>query len=164
MPNVDMEKIYNEYFKVVYKYLICLTHSQEKAEDLVQETFCKAIIHIEEFREECKISVWLCQIAKNLWLNELKKNKKISETNIDLLEIAEQYDIEDDFSNKEDIKMLYEKISKLELPIRKIMYFKLIGNLTFKEIGEIMEKNEVWARVNFYRAKQKLKEVGESEK
>ena len=48
MPNVDMEKIYNEYFKVVYKYLICLTHSQEKAEDLVQETFCKAIIHIEE--------------------------------------------------------------------------------------------------------------------
>ena len=96
-------------------------------------------------------------------MNELNKNIKTSETDIDLLEIAEQYDIEEDFSNKEDVKILYDKIAKLELPIRKIVYLKLIGNLTFKEIGEIMGKNEVWARVNFYRAKQKLKEVGESE-
>lgn len=164
MPNVDMEKIYNEYFKVVYKYLICLTHNPEVAEDLVQETFCKAITHIKEFRGDCKISVWLCQIAKNLWLNDLKKNKKISVEDIDLLDLAGQENIEEDFSNKEEIKALYKKIEKLDDPIKKLVYLKLIGNLTFKEIGEIMGKNEIWARVNFYRAKQKMKEVGEDEK
>ncbi len=164
MPNFDMEKIYNEYFKVVYRYLICLTHNQEIAEDLVQETFCKAITNIDKFRGDCKISMWLCQIAKNLWLNELKKNEKILTTDIDLLEISERCNLEEDISNKEEIKILYEKVSKLDPQIRKIVYLKLMGNLTFKEIGEIMGKSEIWARVNFYRAKQKLKEVEENEK
>ena len=77
MQDADIEKLYNEYFKTVYKYLICLTHSKEIAEDLTQETFCKAISKISTFRGDCKISVWLCEIAKNLWFNELKKNKRI---------------------------------------------------------------------------------------
>ena len=72
--------------------------------------------------------------------------------------------MEDNISNQEERKILYEKVSKLEPQIRKIVYLKLLGNLTFKEIGEIMEKSEIWARVNFYRAKQKLREVGDSEK
>ena len=40
---------------------------------------------------------------------------------------------------------------------------KLFSNLTFKQIGAIKGKSEVWARVNFYRGKQKLKEVDENE-
>lgn len=164
MPNIDIEKIYNEYFKVVYKYLICLTHNQEIAEDLTQETFCKAIKYIEKFQGNCKISVWLCQIAKNLWLNELKKNKKLLITNLDDMELIGEENIEEDFSNKEDLKRLYKRIFLLDEPMKKIIYLKLVGNLTFKEIGELMEKNEVWARVNFYRAKQKIKEAEENEK
>jgi len=159
MTNIDMEKIYNEYFKVVYKYLICLTYNQEIAEDLTQETFCKAIKNIRNFQENCKISVWLCQIAKNLWLNELKKNKKILVTNIESIELIGEENIEEDFLNIEDLKGVYKRISLLDEPMKNIIYLKLIGNLTFKEIGEIMGRNEVWARVNFYRAKQKLKEV-----
>ena len=66
MSNIDMEKIYSQYFKTIYKYLLCLTHNQEIAEDLTQETFYKAIININSFKGNCKLSVWLCQIAKNL--------------------------------------------------------------------------------------------------
>jgi RNA polymerase sigma factor (sigma-70 family) len=164
MTNIDMEKIYNEYFKVVYKYLICLTYNQEIAEDLTQETFCKAIKNIRNFQENCKISVWLCQIAKNLWLNELKKNKKILVTNIESIELIGEENIEEDFLNREDLKGVYKRISLLDEPMKNIIYLKLIGNLTFKEIGEVMRRNEVWARVNFYRAKQKLKEVEENGK
>ena len=77
MQKIDIEQIYNEHFKTVYKYLIYLTHNKEVAEDLTQETFYKAITHIDNFKWKCKISVWLCEIAKNLWLNELKKRKKV---------------------------------------------------------------------------------------
>lgn len=157
--HIDMEKIYNDYFKTVYKYLICLTHDLEIANDLTQETFCKAIEHISKFRGECKISVWLCEIAKNLWFNEVKKSKKITIINIDLLNIDSQCDIEEDILNKENMKLLYNKIETLGKPLKDIFYLKLFGNLTFKEIGDIMEKSEVWARVNFYRGKKKLKEV-----
>ena len=95
MQDNDIEKLYNEYFKTVYKYLICLTHNKEIAEDLSQETFCKAIDKIDTFKGKCKISVWLCEIAKNLWLNELKKNKRIvlTEKQEELVDI--KYNIED---------------------------------------------------------------------
>ncbi|MCI9087015.1 MAG: sigma-70 family RNA polymerase sigma factor [Clostridia bacterium] len=159
---MDIEQIYNEYFKMVYKYLICLTHNKEIAEDLAQETFCKAIKNINHFRGECKISVWLCEIAKNLWFNELRKNKRISSLDIEEA-IDVLYNIEEEFLMKQDLEQVYHKIQKLDETVREIFYMKLFSNLTFKQIGEIKGKSEVWARVNFYRGKQKLKEVDENE-
>lgn len=159
---MDIEQIYNEYFKMVYRYLICLTHNKDVAEDLAQETFCKAIKSIQHFRGECKISVWLCEIAKNLWFNELRKMKKVSSLDmVDDIDIL--YNIEEEFLKKQDLEQLYNKIQKLDETVREIFYMKLFSNLTFKQIGEIKGKSEVWARVNFYRGKQKLKEVDENE-
>ena len=152
-----MEELYNEYFKMVYKYLICLTHNNEIAQDLTQETFCKAIYRINTFKQDCKISTWLCTIAKNLWIDELKKNKKLDLANIDNL-IDKQFNLEEDFFREQDKRELYKKINELDELTKRIFYLKLVENLTFKEIGDIMGKNEVWARVKFYRAKLKIKE------
>ena len=164
MQDNDIEKLYNEYFKTVYKYLICLTHNKEIAEDLSQETFCKAIDKIDTFKGKCKISVWLCEIAKNLWLNELKKNKRIvlTEKQEELVDI--KYNIEDRFLLEQDKIDLHKKIYNLDSQVKEIFYLKLFANLTFKEIGEIMGKSEVWARVNFNRGKEKIKESEENEK
>ncbi len=162
MENIDIGKIYNENFIIVYKFLICLTHNKEIAEDLTQETFCKAIENIDKFRGNCKMSVWLCEIAKNLWFNELKKRKKIIFTDLDTIEIYNQYSIDEEVENKKEIEKLNKKISMLDKEVQKVVYLKLYGNMTFKEIGTILGKSEVWARVNFYRAKQKIKEVGDN--
>lgn len=163
MKNVDIKKMYNENFSIVYKFLNSLTHNKEISEDLTQETFCKAIVNIDNFKGSCKLSVWLCEIAKNLWLNELKKQKKVAFTDIDTLELYNQYSIDEELENKRYIENLHQKISKLDKNIQKIIYLKLYGNMTFKEIGEILQKSEVWARVNFYRAKQKMKGVENDE-
>ena len=160
---MDIEQLYNEYSKIVYKYLICLTHNKEIAEDLTQETFCKAIKHINNFQGKCKISVWLCEIAKNLWLNELKKMKRISTLDMEKEDIDVLYNIEEDFLEKQKIELLYREIKKLDASTREIFYLKLFSDLTFKQIGKIKGKSEVWARVNYYRGKQKLKEVDENE-
>ncbi len=160
---MDIEQIYNEYSKIVYKYLICLTHNKEIAEDLTQETFCKAIKHINNFQGKCKISVWLCEIAKNLWLNELKKMKRISTLDMEKEDIDVLYNIEENFLEKQKIELLYREIKKLDASTREIFYLKLFSDLTFKQIGKIKGKSEVWARVNYYRGKQKLKEVDENE-
>ncbi len=164
MENVDIEKIYNDNFIIVYKFLVCLTHNKEIAEDLTQETFYKAIMNIDKFKGNCKMSVWLCEIAKNLWLNELKKRKKITFTDVDTIEIYHQYSIDEEVENKKEIEKLNKKISMLDKEVQKVVYLKLYGGMTFKEIGSILGKSEVWARVNFYRAKQKLKEVGDDDK
>jgi len=164
MQNADMEMLYNEYFKTVYKYLICLTRNKETAEDLTQETFCKAIDKIDTFKGNCKISVWLCEIAKNLWINEVKKKNRITLVNSEDDFVDMKYSIEDDFLLEEDKVELHKKIYNLDSQTKEIFYLKLFADLTFKEIGEIMGKSEVWARVNFYRGKQKIKESEKNEK
>lgn len=60
----NFEDIYVEYFEIVYKYLYCLTRNDDIAEELAQETFYKAILKINSFKKQSKLSTWLCQIAK----------------------------------------------------------------------------------------------------
>lgn len=155
----EIETMYKEYFETVYKYLICLTHNEDIAEELTQETFYKAIQKINTFKNNCKISTWLCRIAKNLWYDELKKKKKIKNiSENEYFSIQLMTDIEENIISEEDRKILYQRISNLGEQMKKVIYLRIIGNLNFKEIGSILGKTENWARITFYRAKEKLKE------
>lgn len=161
----SIESVYRENFNIVYKYLFCLTHSNDIAEELTQETFCIAVKYINSFKGNCKISVWLCQIAKHLWLKEMmRKKKEKSRVNIETIENIENVEEIEDIAFKNSEKCeLYKKIEKLDEKTRKVIYLRIKGDLSFKEIGNLMKKNENWARVIFYRGKQKLKEVDENE-
>ena len=161
----NIEKIYEENFELVKKYLFCLTHNNDVAEEITQKTFYIAVKKIDTFKGKCKISVWLCQIAKNLWYSELKKTKKVKNIdNQEMPEILPLQDVEEIVISNENKINLYKKIQKLDTPMRDVIYLRITGELSFKEIGNILNKTEQWARITFYRGKQKLKEVGENEK
>ncbi len=156
----DIEQIYEEYFETVNKYLFCLTHNNDISEELTQETFYKAVKKIDTYKGECKISVWLCQIAKNLWYDQCRKNKKfvnIEETN--LLEVQALNTLEEQVISDDEKISLYKKLQALDDKTREVMYLRITGELSFKEIGIILNKTENWARVTFYRGKNLLKEV-----
>ena len=155
----NIEEIYQTYFQTVYKYLFCLTHNSDISEELTQETFYRAIKKIHTFKGNCKISVWLCQIAKNLWYDELRKNKKIQDIKEEELVAtkAKEETEKEVIANEEKIQ-LYRKMQKLDEKTREVMYLRITGELSFKEIGDILGNTENWARVTFYRGKQKLKE------
>ena len=154
----DMEQIYKQYFETVNKYLFCLTHNSDISEELTQETFYRAVKKINTFKGDCKMSVWLCQIAKNLWYDELKKNKKIENIGDEMFSIQSEDKIEDKVVLNERKIELYKKIQKLDKQTREVIYLRITGELSFKEIGDILNRTENWARVTFYRGKQKLKE------
>ena len=154
-----MEQIYQEYFETVKKYLFCLTHDSNMAEELTQETFYRAINKIHTFKGNCKMSVWLCQIAKNIWYNECKKNKKFKNVGEEeMFFLASKDEIEKSVIANEDKMQLYQKLQKLDEKTREVVYLRITGELSFKEIATILNKTETWARVTFYRGKQKLKE------
>ena len=156
----DIEKLYEQYFKTVNKYLFCLTHSSDISEELTQETFYKAVKKIDTYKGDCKISVWLCQIAKNLWYDECRKNKKIINLEEDSLNKIQNADtLEESVIANDEKMLLYKKMQKLDEKTREVMYLRITGELSFKEIGIILNKTENWARVTFYRGKSKLKEV-----
>lgn len=160
----NIEEIYKQHSNTVYKYLFCLTGKEDTAEDLTQETFAIAVKEINKFKGECKVSVWLCQIAKHLWYKQIKKNKKHKDISID--EITEELEViettEDIVCKKEEKLKLFKDMQKLDVQSREVVYLRMIGNLNFIEIGEILGKTANWARVTFYRAKQKIREVKEN--
>ena len=155
----DFETIYKDYFNLVYKYLLSLTNNHDLAEELTQETFYKAILKINTFREDSKITTWLCKIAKNLLLNYIRHNKKIDISNIDDFTIASFIEsIEDIIILNEEKKEMYKEIKKLDKTTRLVILYRINGNLSFKEIADIFDRSEAWSRVTFYRGKQILKE------
>ena len=157
----NIEEIYNQYFEVVYKYLFCLTHDNFISEELTQETFYRAIKSLDTFKGDCKIQVWLCQIAKHLWCDELKRRKRFKNIDDEENNLISLEDTEIMVIANENRRTLYENIKKLDDKTKKVMLLRINGNLSFKEIGEILGKTETWSRVTFYRGKQKLREVEE---
>lgn len=159
MNKQNMEQVYEDNVKSVYKYLFCLTHSPDISEELTQETFYQATKSIHTFRGDCKISVWLCQIAKRLWYKELSKQKKSCDSMDEMMyEIPSSENVEGDYLANADKLELFKMLQNLNDITREVMYLRLTGELSFAEIGEILEKTETWARVTFYRGKQKLME------
>lgn len=154
----DISIIYEEYFKFVYKYLYSLCLDADLAEELTQETFFKAILKINSYKEESKISTWLCAIAKNLYLNYRKKKvKNISDEYI-INNLMSAENIEYNYINKEENEIVRRRIKLLDKTSQKVICYRIYGNMSFKEISNLFNKSENWARVVFYRAKNKLKE------
>ena len=156
----DMEQIYEQYFETVNKYLFCLTRNNDISEELTQETFYKAVKKIDTYKGECKMSVWLCQIAKNLWYDYCRRNKRLENIKEeDLLDVQALNTLEEQIILNDERNSLYKKMQCLNEKTREVMYLRITGELSFKEIGIILNKTENWARVTFYRGKNQLKEV-----
>lgn len=159
----SIEDVYKVYAKSVYKFLLSKTFDSHLAEELTQETFFQAVKSIHKFEGKSDIFTWLCSIAKNQLYSYLKKNNK------EILNLDEALEIQteslenvyfSDFNKLEILKILH----KFQEPLKEVMYLRITGDLSFKEIGEILGKNENWARVTFYRGKEKLiKEVKKHE-
>lgn len=158
-----MEKLYKEYSRLVFNYLNSLCGNFEIAEELTQETFYKAIKGINKFNNECKISTWLCRIAKNTWIDFLRKEKKQDFISVDndfyFEDLIVEKSLDDNLTEKSELINLYKHIHELDENTREVFYLRIKGELSFKDIGEILNKSESWAKLAFYRGKIKLKEA-----
>lgn len=154
----NIEEIYKEYFKTVYKYLFCLTSNHDLAEELTQETFYKAVKKIDTYEGKCKISVWLCQIAKYTWYDYLRRRQEIINID-DLYEFKSEVSLEDKIIEEEEKNLIEGKLNVLDDFSKEVVILRIKGDMSFKEIGNVLNKTENWARVTYYRAKNKLKEA-----
>lgn len=152
----DFEKIYSEYFDTVFQYTLFLSKDEAWAEELTQEAFFKALKSIDTFRGECKLSVWLCQIAKNIFYTEAKRRQRHIDFPLDTIQVTES--IEQKLLTKETALELHKLLHRLDDPYKEVFWMRTFGELSFAEIGNIWGKSESWARVTYHRAKLKIKE------
>ena len=156
---MDFEEMYRLYFKDVYLFILAMSKSPDIAEEITQETFFKVLKNINKYRGECSVKTWLFQIAKNTYLSHIKKTKhQETEDKISDSESSSQHSMESMCISKDEALSIYKVLHYLEEPYKEVFTLRTLGELSFREIGEIFGRNEGWARVTYHRAKSKIRE------
>lgn len=155
----EIEEYYNKYGNKVYSYLLGLSGDSDISRELTQETFLRAISSLRSFNGSCSVSTWLCSIAKNLWHNELRRRGlHPSADGEPPLPETDSSPPPDKAAEQKDSKMfVLRQVHSLPETEKEILLLRATGAMTFAEIGELFGKTENWARVTYYRAKQKLR-------
>lgn len=160
MGGAAVEELYKENAELIYHFLLSKCRDADLAEELTQETFVQAIRSIGNYDGTCKISVWLCQIAKHLLYQHWAKQKeKIPLEEADWM-LSDGTEVERQALAREELLDVLGRLHRLPVNMREVVYLRISGDLSFKEIGRIMGRSENWARVNFFRAKEFLKDNG----
>ena len=152
----DFDKIYAEYYSEVYKFVLTLCQNPTLAEEITQDSFFKALKSIDSFNGDCKLSTWLCKIARNTFYSYTKKHNRQVDYPLDA--ILSDENIEEQFADKEIAYAIHKVLHKLNEPYKEVFWLRIFGELSFAQVGALFEKTESWARVTYYRAKIMIKE------
>lgn len=157
---IKFEDMYQRFFKDVYLFVFSISKDRQIAEDITQETFFKALKEIKNFRGDCSVKSWLCQIAKNLYISQMRKKSMISLEDMDAVpNQISATSIEQEYIQKEDKLSVYKVLHFLDEPYKEIFLLRTLGDLSFKEIADVFHKTESWARVTYHRARLKIQEA-----
>lgn len=150
-----MEELYRQYVQIVYRFLVSACHDRRLAEDLTQETFLRAWDSLERFDQSCKISTWLCQIARHALYQHWEKYGRECPAEPDP-RIPAPEDTEAQALCRIELAEVLEAFRALGPDMRQVVSLRAMEGLAYKEIGAIMGKSENWARVTYFRAKEIL--------
>lgn len=152
------QEIYETYSRPVYRFLLSLTRDESMAEELLQEVFYKALLHIGTFEGRSSLYTWLCQIGKNAWLKECKRKKNYGVYPME--EIADTASHgptpEEQVIGEEERLRVRQAVLRLSDPYKDVFILHTYAEIKLKEIAEMYGKSEAWARVTYYRAKQQI--------
>lgn len=153
----DIEQYYREYGKKLYLYLMTLCNEPETAEELTQETFYQAIRQLPKFRGDSSVFTWLCGIARNLWKAELRRRKYHPSAAENAAEPDPAPPPDASAESRAISVAVLQQLHALPEQDKELILLRAAAGLSFRTIGEIFGKSENWARVSYYRARQKLK-------
>ena len=150
----NFQQVYEMYFQDVYKYVLSLSRDADVEEEVTQETFFKALRKIDTFRGQCRLYVWLCQIAKNTYFTYQKKHSRETREP----EVPSGTGLEERLLEEESAFEIHRVLHKLPEPYKEVFSLRVFGQLRYEQIGILFGKTESWARVTYHRARMKIKE------
>ena len=162
----EFDKVYQTYFNDVFLYIRRLSGNEHIAEEVTSEAFFKAMQSINDFRGDCELRVWLCQIAKNCYYSYLKKvGRTDSIEDFELLNMPDPGDtVEEQFARHEEAMRIQKLLHDVPDPYKEVFMWRVFAELSFKQIAQIFGKSENWACVTYHRAKNMIKDRLEDKK
>ncbi|TCT17047.1 RNA polymerase sigma-70 factor (ECF subfamily) [Natranaerovirga pectinivora] len=152
-----LETLYIKYYKTAYIYTFSLSKNKEVTEDIVSEAFVKAFITLDDDKKYFKY--WLLVVCKNLWIDFIRKNKKIMDTNLDESFIKDNENVIEKVIDQEKNLIVYKAIMTLQKNYQEILILFYYGNIPLIDIAEIMNLSRGNAKTMISRARGKLKMV-----
>lgn len=162
MDNKELEYIYHKYYQSLFLYAISLTKNIADAQDLVAETFLKAILSYDD--TITNIRTWLIKVLRNQFVDNCRKKKRLlDEGKIHIEWIEDPYDLMKDIIQESQKRWMYDQIHKLNLKEREIMLMSLTLHMSDEQISDVMKLSETNIRVIRHRVKTKLIELAKKE-
>lgn len=156
--DINNETLCAEY-NALFCYVLSLTKNESDAEDITQEAFLRAMNAKEKFSGNSSLYTWLCSIARNLWLTNVKKqSRNTGDEALDDMPDSSP-DIEELTADHDGTMQILRALHILDEPYKEVFSLRVFGELSFKDIAELFSKTESWARVTFHRAKKKMIEI-----
>lgn len=156
----EMEEIYRKYSPELYRYLLSMTHSASDAEDLLSETFLRALAKLSTFRGDSSIRTWLYSIARNVWIESLRKSRNIRNT-LSLDDLLEIY-IDDNILSNISTGLMAQRIKTclcdMDERSRQVILLRSEG-YSYAEISERLQITASSARVLEHRTRKRLREL-----
>ena len=157
VDNQILLKLYSLYQKELYLYLYSLCGDRHLAEDLLHETFLKALLALPDGHGNMR--AWLYMVARNLFYNQQKKKSReiLMDEQMYPLEEKTEKGLPEKIFEEEDRRMLYQAIRRLEVKKREVIQMQYFGGMSQKEIAAVLHITPENVRVLAYRAKKELK-------
>ena len=156
---MDLDIIYDMYFKDVFLYVLSLSKNKEIAEDITGETFLKALKNLDKFDGKKDIRAWLFTIAKNTFFTYAKRQNIYASCALDenINNSSQNVVLENILSNEQRL-VIHKFLHSMDNPYKEVFSLRIFGELPFDDIGAIFGKSSGWARVTFFRAKKQILE------
>lgn len=151
----EFADIYQSYFRDVELYLRAICQDESLAEELTEQVFFKALKALPAFRGDCDIRVWLCAMARNVYLSHLRKEK--GTLDIDELQIPDpKKPMEEQIADRDQAMIIHRILHDLPEPYKEVFSLRIFGQLSFGDIGSLFGRTANWACVTYHRACQKI--------
>jgi RNA polymerase sigma-70 factor, ECF subfamily len=135
----------DEYVDGLYRYAMVITRNRAEAEDLVQETYVRALEAAARLRENSNIKAWMFTILRNLWFNQLRKRRNApaivvidgDDYTADSL-VGNAKDAHAIFVSNEDAVIVRSAINDLPIEFREVILLREFEELSYQEIAEVL--------------------------
>lgn len=161
--NNEFDEIYRLYAGDVYRFALRLCHDEALAQDIVQDTMLKAVKSIDKFDGKCSLKTYLCTIARNLYFNHLKRAENRNLPLDEAEKAVSGVSVEQQTLDKLQAQQIHKALHRLDEPYKEVFTLRVFAELKYSEIGSLFGKTDSWARVIFFRAKEKILAVMEKE-
>jgi RNA polymerase sigma-70 factor, ECF subfamily len=154
----------SEFIDGLYSYALAMTRNHAEAEDLVQETYVRAISALKRLRADSNVKAWLFKILRNIWLNELRKRRSgppsaqpDSETpSVDNL-VSPGKDSYEIYTGKLEAQKVRAAIDQLAVEFREVILLREFEELSYQEIAAVLACPTGTVMSRLARARSKLR-------